>query len=86
MQIWGSVKKCQNYRFFDIFWDILDERKINLGQECVKYGLITFQGKIGIITPDFPGKMRVFIFDPTFPTCPSQTSYIPTHTKFIFLD
>ena len=33
----GEVsKKCQNYRFFDIFWDILDKRKSNLGHECVK--------------------------------------------------
>ena len=24
LQIWRSVQKCQNYRFFDIFWDILD--------------------------------------------------------------
>ena len=36
MQIWGIVKKCQNYRFLDIFWDILDKRKSNLDQECVK--------------------------------------------------
>ena len=36
VKIWRSVKKCQNYRCFDIFWDILDERKSNLGQECVK--------------------------------------------------
>ena len=30
------VEKCQNYRFFDIFWDILSKMKDNLGQECVK--------------------------------------------------
>ena len=28
--------KCQNYRFFDIFWDILNKMKDNLSQECVK--------------------------------------------------
>ena len=60
MQIWGSVKKCQNYRVFDIFWDSLDKRKGNVGQECVKFGLLTFQGKIGTIAPDFSGKMTVF--------------------------
>ena len=60
MQIWGSVKKCQNYRFFDIFWDILDKRKSNLGQECVEGELLTFQDKIGTIAPDFPGKIRIF--------------------------
>ena len=36
------LEKCQNYRFFDIFWDILDKRKGNLGQECVKDGLLSF--------------------------------------------
>ena len=46
--------------FFYIFWDILDKRKGNLGQECVKRGLLSFQGKIGTIVPDFPGKMTVF--------------------------
>ena len=34
----GSVKKCQNYRFFDIFLDILHKLKENLGQEHVKRG------------------------------------------------
>ena len=29
-------EKCQNYRFFDIFWNILNKIKDNLGQECVK--------------------------------------------------
>ena len=28
--------KCQNYRFPDIFWDILDKRMSDLGQECAK--------------------------------------------------
>ena len=51
--IWESVQKCQNYRFFDIFWDILDKRNSNLGQECAK------TGKIEIIAPDFPGKITV---------------------------
>ena len=32
----GSVKRCQNYRFFDIFLDILHKMKENLGQEHVK--------------------------------------------------
>ena len=42
--------------------------KDNLGQECVKGGLLSFQGKYGTIAADFPGKMTVFAsFDPTFP-------------------
>ena len=47
-KIWESVKKCQNYRFFDIFLDILHKMKENLGQEGqrVKRGLLSFQGKI----------------------------------------
>ena len=36
MQIWESVGKMSNYRFFDIFWDILNKIKDNLGQECVE--------------------------------------------------
>ena len=30
------LEKSQN--FFDIFWDILNQMKDNLGQECVKRG------------------------------------------------
>ena len=26
------LKKCENYRFFDISWDILNKMKDNLGQ------------------------------------------------------
>ena len=48
MQIKKSVGKCQNYRFLDIFWDILNKMKDNLGQECVKERL-SFQGKTGTI-------------------------------------
>ena len=45
--------------------------KDNLGEECVKGGLLSFQGKIETIAPDFPGKMTVFSsFDPTFPPVP----------------
>ena len=47
------LDKCQNYSFFDIFWDILDKMKNNLSQECVKEGLLTFQFKIGTIASDF---------------------------------
>ena len=31
------LKKCQNYGFFDIFWDILNKMKDNLGQECAGF-------------------------------------------------
>ena len=53
----GKVfKKRQNYKFFDIFLDILHKMKENLGQEHVKRGFLSFQGKIGKIPPDLPGK------------------------------
>ena len=38
MYILGSVKKCQNYRFFDIFLHILHKMNENFGQEHVKGG------------------------------------------------
>ena len=45
--------------------------KDNWGQECVKWGIPSFQGKIRTIVSDFPGKMTVFSsFDPTFPPVP----------------
>ena len=53
VQIWESVGKCQNYRLFDIFWDILNKMKDNLGQECVK-GASILQGNIGTIASNFP--------------------------------
>ena len=31
-----AFEKCQNYTSVDIFWDILDKKKGNLGQQCVK--------------------------------------------------
>ena len=41
--------------------------KDNLGQECVKGELLSFQDKIETLAPDLPGKMTVFSsFDPTF--------------------
>ena len=54
------LEKCQNYRFFDIFLDILHKIKENLGQERVKRGLLSFQGNIGTISPDSPREMTVF--------------------------
>ena len=43
---WGRCKfekvlqRCQNYRFFDILWDIINKMKDNLGQKCVNGGLL----------------------------------------------
>ena len=34
--------------------------KDNLGEECVKGGLLSFQDKIETTASDFPGKMTVF--------------------------
>ena len=68
----GSVKKCQNYRFFDIFLDILHKMKGNLDQEHVRRGLYPSRAKIGTIFPAIPGKMTVFLvlsllFHPSLP-------------------
>ena len=46
MSIWGSAKKCQNYKFLDIFLNILHKMKGNLGQDHVKRGLVSFQAKL----------------------------------------
>ena len=71
-------KKSRNYRFFDIFWDILDKGKGNLGQECVKRRLLIFQGKIGTTSSDFPGKMTAFQVRNTILLC------IPTSMIYTF--
>ena len=45
----------------------LNKMKDNLGQECVKGGLLSFQGKIETIAPAFRWKNDSFSsFDPTF--------------------
>ena len=45
--------------------------KENLGQVHVKRTLPSFQGQIGKIASDFPGKITVFSsFDPTFQPVP----------------
>ena len=46
MQIWKVLEKGQNYRFFDIFWDILNKMKDNLGQKCVKGGFYPSKAKL----------------------------------------
>ena len=62
-----KCKKCQNYGFFDIFLDILDKLKGNLGQEHVKWGPLSFL----TIFHAIPGKMTVFSsFVNTFPPVP----------------
>ena len=55
--VWKMSKTCT---FFDIFLDILHKMNNNLDQEHVKRGIQSFQGKIGTIANDFPGKMTVF--------------------------
>ena len=86
MQIWESVRKnVKIIGFLDIFWDILNKMKGNLDQECVKGGLLSFQGKIGPIAPDFHGKWQLFQFWPYFSACPSLNSGFPTRSKIIFL-
>ena len=50
----------------------------NLGQEHVKWGPLSFQGKIETIFPAIPGKMTVFQFWPYFSTRPSLKSGFST--------
>ena len=54
-------KKCQNYRFSDIFLDILHKLKENLSQKHVKRRFLSLQGKIRKIASHFPGKMTIFL-------------------------
>ena len=42
-----------------------------MGQECVKWELLSFQGKTETIASDLPGKVTVFLL----------LSGLPTHTK-----
>ena len=40
-------KKCQNYRFFDIFWDILEKKKGKFWSRMWKIrGLYPFRAKL----------------------------------------
>ena len=58
------LEKCQNYRFFDIFLDILDKMKENLGQERVKREFYPSRARL----EDFSDKRTGFSgFDPFFP-------------------
>ena len=76
------LEKCQNYRFLDILWDILDKMKDNLGQECVKRGSI-LPGQNWNNHPWFPWKYDSFSsLDPTFYLSLPGNS---TLTKIIFL-
>ena len=56
------MRKCKkNYRFFDIFLDILHKLKRNLGQEHVKKGASILLGqKLEQFSLTIPGKMTVF--------------------------
>ena len=65
------LRKCQNYRFFDIFLHILHKMKENLGQELVKRRLLSFQEKDWNNFPCYPWKNVSFSsFVPTFPPLP----------------
>ena len=59
MKIWGSVK---NVKIIGVFYlsGTFKKRKGNLGQECVKRGLLFFHGKTGKIASDFPMKNDSF--------------------------
>ena len=79
------LEKCQNHRFFDIFWDILDKRNCNFGHEYLKRELLSFQNsKIRTIAPDFPEKMIVFPVLAVLFNLFTLKFVIPTHIKIIF--
>ena len=79
-------EKCQKCRIFDNSWDILNKMKDNLDQECVKGGLLSFQGKIETIAPDFSGKNdSVFLVLTLLFHLSLPKSGFPTQTKIIFL-
>ena len=46
MQILETVWKMSKLKVFDIFWDILNKMKGNLGQECVKGGFYPSRAKL----------------------------------------
>ena len=71
MEISKVLEKCQNNRFFDIFWDILNKMKHNLGQECVKGGFYPSRVKLEQLSLISLEKMIVSQFDPTFSPVPS---------------
>ena len=79
------LKKCQNYRFFDIFLNILHKMKESLGQEHVKGGFYPSREKTGTIFAAVLGKMTVFQVCPYLSTHPSIKSGFRTYTKIIFL-
>ena len=79
------LEKCQKYWFFDIFWDILDEMKGNLGNDYVKGGLLSFQDKIGTITPNFPEEMTVFpVLDLLFHLSLHKILHFHPHKNYMF--
>ena len=58
--------RLKNYRFFDIFWDILDKMKDNLCQECVKEFFYPFRAKMGQLPMTSQENDSFSSFDPTF--------------------
>ena len=57
-----GISSNLGFTVFDVFLHILHKMKENLGQEHVKWGLLSFQGKIETISPAILGKMTVFQF------------------------
>ena len=70
--------KLKNYRFFDIFLDILHKMKENLDQEHVRRGLLSFQGDNWNDFPLYHWKNDSFSSFHPFSTHPSLKSGFPT--------
>ena len=71
-QVDNSLSIFINNPDFDRFWDTLDKRKGNSGQECVKKRAFILSGGNWNNYPDFPGENDSFpSFGPTFPPVPS---------------
>ena len=82
------MEKCQNFRLFDIFWDIniLDKKKGNLGQEQKIEELLFLQGKIGTIALDFPRKRQFSSVLALILYVSVPNIWLLVHIKFIFLE
>ena len=87
MKIWGSVRQdAKIIGFFYIFWDILNKKKVNLGQKCVIKRAISFQGKIGTMRlTSFEKNNSFHSLGSSFPNHPSIKSGVShPYKNYIF--
>ena len=78
------LEKCQNYSFFDIFWDNLNKIKDNLGKKCVKGGFFPSKAKLEQLSLISLENDSYFQFDPTFPPVPPKNLAFPPAQNLYF--